>query len=62
MRVQLVKHWGGWKPGRVFCEMPVGQAQILVKRGFAVEQTAEPPEQDQSKKVTSKPPRKGRKH
>lgn len=33
--VRLIKHWRGYKPGRVF-QMPDGQANLLVHRGLAV--------------------------
>lgn len=35
MRVRLIKHWKGYKPGRVFCEMGDGAANLLIKRGMA---------------------------
>ena len=37
MRVELLKHWRGHKPGKVFTEMPDGAGGVLVRRGFARE-------------------------
>ena len=37
MYVKLTSHWNCWKPGRVFSEMGDGQANLLIKRGLAVE-------------------------
>lgn len=34
MFVRLVRHWNGYKPGRVF-NMPDGSANVLLKRGVA---------------------------
>lgn len=58
MEVRLIKHWGGWKPGRVFCGMPDGQARELIKRGSAVEAStpAEIP------RKASQPAKKCRRH
>jgi hypothetical protein len=35
--VKLTSHWNCWKPGRVFSEMGDGPANLLIKRGIAVE-------------------------
>ena len=34
MVIELLKHWQGYKPGRVF-DMPDGAAELLLKRNFA---------------------------
>ena len=34
MKIRLRKHWGGYKPGRLF-DMPDGQANVLLRRGVA---------------------------
>ena len=37
MEVRLLRHWRGWKPGKVFCDMGDGAANQLIKRGAAEE-------------------------
>ena len=49
MEVRLLKHWKGWKPGKVFCEMPRGAGEVLIKRGSAEEVKSEPAKQPRSK-------------
>ena len=54
MYVRLLKHWNGYKPGRVF-NMPDGAANTLLKRGVAERQSDEPPPPP---KPSGKKPRK----
>lgn len=35
MRVRLKLAWQAWPKGHVFEDMPAGQAQIMVARGYA---------------------------
>lgn len=35
MHVRLLKHWNGYKPQRIFADMPDGQANVLIRRGLA---------------------------
>jgi hypothetical protein len=42
MEVRLLKHWNGFRPGKILCEAPDGMAGVLVKRGMAEPVAAEP--------------------
>jgi hypothetical protein len=41
MHVRLTRHWAGFKPQRVFCAMPDGVANALIRRRLAEEITAQ---------------------
>jgi len=59
MRVQLLRDWRGYKPGKVFTDMPEGSANALIKRGTAREVSAEPPK-PAAGKAKGKPCKAGR--
>jgi hypothetical protein len=39
MRVELLRHWKNYSPGKVFEDMPEGAANVLIRRGVARETT-----------------------
>ena len=51
MRVELIKHWRGHKPGKVFSEMPDGAGNVLVRRGFAREASEAKEQKDRPRRV-----------
>lgn len=55
MRVELLKHWRGFPPGKVFDDLPDGSARVLIQRGKARELSAGPAT---AAKPATKPKRK----
>ncbi len=42
LRVRLIKPWSYWSVGKLFEEMPGGQARDLIARKIAIEDKSEP--------------------
>lgn len=38
MRIELIRHWQGYKPGRVLAA-PDGMANLLIRRGIAADRS-----------------------
>lgn len=60
VNVRLLRPWNGHQPGRVFCDMPVSSAELLVRRDVAevIPPGADPPKAAAATERDPKKPRK----
>lgn len=57
MKIRLLKHWNGYKPGKLF-DMPDGQANLLLRRGVAeLQDQIETPEREEVETAARRPGR-----